>query len=314
MKKVIIMLDGGAGRIITAIPALKKYLRLNPSHDLKIFLSGWSELYWSIPELQQISFDLEHKGCFENYFLKADEVLFPEPYQLPNYYKQKISLAEAFDEIINKTEKHEDLGVPQLSLSNLELSRSDDIKKTALDHGKKEKTILIQPFGRTAEKDQHGNIIDISCRSIESEMYLHLCKELSKNYNLLLMAEPDFYLKEDVYTIKPKTELRGLLYMVKACDYFIGCDSVGQHISRAFNKPGSVFVGSSFSINTSYPDHFQIIEKNTPKLYAPLRLVNFETNFINRFNEKCVKFSDDEKSIVVQNILTHIKITSFNTN
>lgn len=37
MKKVFVI-DGGAGRIITAIPALEKYVKQNPSHQTNIII------------------------------------------------------------------------------------------------------------------------------------------------------------------------------------------------------------------------------------------------------------------------------------
>ena len=47
--KQIFYIDGGAGRIIAAIPALLKFARLNPTADWNILIPAWDSLLWSIP-------------------------------------------------------------------------------------------------------------------------------------------------------------------------------------------------------------------------------------------------------------------------
>ena len=111
------MIDGGAGRVICAIPALLKYNKLNPKSNWNIILNGWQELFWSIPALQARTFSSEQKGIFDLVFKDADEVITPEPYKIPDYYNQKISLAEAFDRQINNTTDHSDLIDPYLVLN-----------------------------------------------------------------------------------------------------------------------------------------------------------------------------------------------------
>ena len=69
---------------------------------------------WGIEELQQRTFNPETKGMFENYYWDADRVIAPEPYKLPAFYRNEISLAEAFDELINGTTDHSDL--PDMTL------------------------------------------------------------------------------------------------------------------------------------------------------------------------------------------------------
>ena len=48
MKRSIII-DGGAGRIIAAIPALLKHVRNNPDDDISIVIGAWDALLWGIP-------------------------------------------------------------------------------------------------------------------------------------------------------------------------------------------------------------------------------------------------------------------------
>ena len=66
MKKVFII-DGGAGRVVTSIPAFLKYHKNHPDENWKILVAGWDMMFWNIPELQDRVFNLETKGSFDNY-------------------------------------------------------------------------------------------------------------------------------------------------------------------------------------------------------------------------------------------------------
>ena len=103
-------------------------------------------------------------------------------------------------------------------------------------------------------------------------------------------------------------DLRGWAAIIEGCDYFIGCDSVGQHMARAFNKPGTVLLGSTFAINTTYPDHFQIIENdNVEKQYSPIRISGFDSHLADRVNDRCMDFSDEDIDDIYDAIVKDIK-------
>ena len=307
MKKGII-LDGGAGRVIAAIPALLKYVRSNPDHDLRIFIGGWDNLVWGIPELQSITHSIDVKGNFDVRMKDLDVLLSPEPYRQPNYYNQKISLAEAFDELINETEDHGDLGVPKLVLNKMEEKTAASALAQAKAQQQKQKTIIIQPYGRSAQRVDEHDIIDDSSRSMEPSVYLKLVKKLSTKYNLVFFGEKELWVSDDNYTFKPEGDLRFWAAMVEAADYFVGCDSLGQHMARAFDKPGTVIVGSTFPINTTYPDYFNIIEKEgMPKEYSPIRISGFESHLADRINDRLMEFDDDEINDIYRSIVEDIE-------
>ena len=102
MKKIF-WIDGGAGRVIAAIPALLKYNRLNPSTEWAVLVGAWDFLLWGIPELQDRTYNLDTKGVFDNVVKNADQFVTPEPYRVPAYFRQEISLVQAFDREINNT-------------------------------------------------------------------------------------------------------------------------------------------------------------------------------------------------------------------
>lgn len=293
MSYTVFQIDGGAGRVISSIPALKKFHKLNPKDDFKILVHGWDALLWGIPELQDRVFNPDNKGIFNNIVLGCKRIISPEPYREPNYFTQKVSLVEAFDICINNTNDHKDLEPPSLVLNKLEEKFAANIIQDTRLQQKKELTIVIQPYGRGAKIDR-GHIIDEASRSLDTSAYLLLAKKLSTKYNLIYFGEKEMAVNEDTYTVKVQTDLRGWAAVVESCDYFVGCDSVGQHIARAFDKPGTVIFGSTFPINTSYPNHFQIIEKQGQKKYSPIRITNLDCHLADRYNDSLMDFSEEE--------------------
>lgn len=302
-ERKVFMLDGGAGRILTAIPALKKYARLNPKKEFYIVAQGWADLFLGIKECQDKVFVPDHKGLF-NLIVKDSILITPEPYRLWSYYNQKTSLVEAFDEIINETDDHSDLELPSMVLSKAEELSGYNVVAEARNQQGKKKTIVIQPFGRSA-KVEKGIVIDEETRSLEHPVYLQLVEKLSTRYNLILFAEKDFFLKEDTFTIKLTTDMRRWAGIINAADYFIGCDSLGQHIARGFNKPGTVILGSTFAKNTSYPDWFNIFEKDAEKTYLPIRITGFDCYLSNFSNDRIMDFDSKEINDLYKSIVHH---------
>lgn len=299
------MIDGGAGRAIASIPALIKYSKTNP--DFRVLVHGWDTLFWGIPELQDKVFNPDQKGAFDQFLMDADEVISPEPYRVPGYYKQEKSLAEAFDYLINNTDDHSDLGAPVLKTNKQEELNAANFMQQVRQQQQKQQTIVIQPFGRSMEKPQEGVLLDQSSRSINPDTYLKLVKKLATKYNLVLFAEKNFWMPEDTYTMKPEADLRMWTAFIDAADYFVGCDSVGQHMARAMNKPGTVIIGSTFAVNTTYPTYFNVVERDVQKKYSPIRISGLESHLADRANEATVEFTDEEINKMYESIVKDIE-------
>ena len=270
----IIALDGGFGRIITAIPALLKYHKNHPGEEWYLTIAGWDFITWGFPELQDRTFNPDAKGTFDLYW-KADKVISPEPYRLPAYYRNEISLREAFDVCINDTTDHSDLPPMKLHLSLAEKRKAYEIIQEAKKKHKKKKTIVIQPYGSTATPHESG-IFDDSLRSIPDTMFNYFVDNLSKDYNLIFMGAKNFY---NIKTYKPDPDpnLREWCAIIDAADYFIGCDSCGQHIRKCFNKKASVIVAGTHPINITY-DNFHIIERNEKFYPDSMRISGFHSH------------------------------------
>jgi hypothetical protein len=305
MKKIF-FIDGGAGRVIAAIPALLKYHKHHPNEDWCVLVAAWDYLLWGIPELQDRTYGLDTKGLFDNVVSNADQLVTPEPYRNPAYFRQEISLVQAFDREINNTTDHSDLEQPKLIFNTTEHRVAENTISDLKSVQKKQKTIVIQPFGRGAKLDR-DLVVDEESRSLDPAAYLALTKKLAQKYNMIFFGEPEFQLKEDSYAAKYTCDLRQWAALIKQADYFVGCDSVGQHMARAVGTPGTVIFGSTFPLNTSYPDYFQIIEKEGVRKYSPIRIAGLDSTLANRLNEGLMRYTDKEINEIYMKIVTDIE-------
>ena len=306
----IINIDGGIGRVITSLPALLKYYKNNLDEEWYLSIMGWDYIPLGIPELQERTINPETKGVWENYFMKADKVIFPEPYRLPNFYKGKISLAEAFDEIINETENHTDLNYDTLNLSYAEIRKGQEIIYKAYESQGKEQTIVINPYGSTAQVCPVG-VYDDSLRSLPENMFNQLCELLAEDYNVIYMGYPHLLSEENKFVYVPQQDLhiREWMGVISQVDYVIGCDSVAQHIARATGTQGCVIMGGTNATNMSYPDYFRIIQRKEA-VYSPMRISGLQSNLAERLNKECIEYTDEE----IFNIYEKIKDDLNNIN
>ena len=322
--KTIINIDGGLGRIITAIPALLKFGKNNPDEEWYVMIPGWDWITWGIEELQSRTFNPETKGMFENYYWDADRVIAPEPYKLPAFYRNEISLAEAFDELINGTTDHSDLPDTTLELTIDEVIHARNYINQAIhavngggcgptgceppkpveNH---KKVVVFQPFGSTSQHSELG-IYDKSMRSINHNFTNKIAEALSKDYVVINMnGREGFSHFPGVINFSQDPDLRTWAGIIQEADYFIGCDSCGQHMAKAVGTPASVLVAGTHEVNISYPDTFHII-KNDAKYYPnPMRVSMMNSTLSDKLNQKRGLFSDDEMKKHIKEIVRRIE-------
>ena len=306
MKKVVFV-NGGAGRVIASVPALEELDRRGELAG--IICEGGLEIFLGHPTLQDKAWDVNHKGLFET-LVKDNICVSTEPYRDHEYYNQRSSLQQSFwwEILGERTTEHRK---PLIKLNKNEEIAAVGLLSQVKETYKKEKTIVIQPFGRSSQMGP-GLVFDASSRSLEQATFTDLVGDLSKDYNIIYMGEHKLQVVNlPIFQPEEQIPLRVWAAVIESSDYFIGCDSVGQHLAYAFDKPGTVICGSTFPINITYPNHFNIVEKqNTVRHYSPIRIAGFAAEEADRLNDTIMDFSKDELKSIIISIREHIKKTT----
>lgn len=303
------IITGGAGRVITAIPALEKYHRLNPNDDFNVIVHGWESLFWSHPNLQHRVIGVNQKGTFDQ-IIRKTQVMVPEPYHVYGFYNQKIHLSEAFDYLINNTNDHSDLNYNCLHLSNAEIEGAEELIKKYKLEKKQKKAVVFQPY--CAVTDMINNKpIDRSNRSLLQDHSTQLIQAMAKSAVVLNASPPRFRDPKDTDSISfddPYMDyFRRLIGLIYHCDLFVGCDSVGQHVARALGKPSIVLMGCTDETNYAYPNHATIVRKEDHSpVYSPWRLSDIDIDFADRANDGAMNFSEEEFSDILDLVDTAI--------
>ena len=271
MKKAFFV-NGGAGRVLCSIPALERYAETND--DFIIVSESWSELFMLNPTIRDKVYPVGQKDLFEDK-LKDKKIISTEPYRVNQYFNQKCNLIQAFDIEINELDE-----IPESRPINIELTKEEQIAgynivsevKSTLT---KEKVVVFQPFGSAVKIDGRF-IVDSSGRSFELSNTFEIIKNLNKHFSVIVMADIDIPGIQDLPVSFPRSvPLNVWAGIINASDYFLGCDSVGQHLAHALKKPATVVIGSTYPENISYPDNkdFKIIDLGKDKRkYSPIRI------------------------------------------
>ena len=140
MRPKAFFINGGAGRVISSIPALEKYAETHD--DFIIVCEGGMNFYKAHPKLHKYAFDSWHKNLFEDY-IKSRDCVTPEPYRRWHYYNQKCSLAQAFDMEINGLDEPRDVSAPTIKLSKQEAITAINTIEEVKHKSGKDKVIVI---------------------------------------------------------------------------------------------------------------------------------------------------------------------------
>jgi hypothetical protein len=301
-KSKAFFINGGAGRMIASIPAFEKYVEESQDKDFIIVCEGGTDIFKGHPTLDERTFDIWHKHLFRDQ-IQSREIVTTEPYRVWEYYNQKCSISQAFDIQINGK------GIRELPRPTLKLSKDEllvgrqlvgDVKKKL----KKEKIIVLQPFGRGIEYIDE-TLIDKTARSFELKDVKTIVKKLQQaDYGIIMMSEfkvdfSDAKLKDEI-AMPENVSTRVWAAVVKYADYFLGCDSLGQHLAYAMGQKASVVMGSTFPINVSYPEcpDFDVLDMGEiNRQYDPIRILPDER--VTRLNENIMTMNDEITTLIV---------------
>ena len=303
MRSKAFFINGGAGRVISSIPAFEKYAENND--DFIIVCEGGTDFFKGHPTLDGKVYDHWHKNLFQEHIIQRD-CESPEPYRVWHYYNQKCTLAQAYDMEINGLDEPRELQKPTINLNKVEVINGYNIVEEVKSVTKKDKVIVIQPFGRSVE--QMGEFIaDSTSRSLPMNATVDIINQLKKDYAVIVMSEYHFPVEENENNTKhpiarPQIQdMRVWSAVVDVADHFLGCDSMGQHMARALDKTATVVVGSTYPENISYPGHkdFDIIDVgNGRREYSPIRITQDER--VDRFNDESLELDKQQVKQIVE--------------
>ena len=294
MRSKAFFVNGGAGRVISSIPAFEKYAENHD--DFIIVCEGGTDFFKGHPTLDHKVYDHWHKNLFQEHIIQRD-CESPEPYRVWHYYNQKCNLSQAYDIAINGLDEPRELPAPTINLNKMEVIAGYNVVEEVKSVTKKDKVVVIQPFGRSIT--QLGEFMaDASSRSMSLVGACDIINQLKKDYAVIIMSEYHFSVEE---VARPQiSDMRVWSAVIDVADHFIGCDSMGQHIARALGKTATVVVGSTYPENISYPDHkdFDIIDVGDGRReYAPIRITQDET--VDRFNDEAMELNKDQVKQIV---------------
>tara|TARA_A100001011_G_scaffold345749_1_gene381658 strand:+ start:1089 stop:2042 length:954 start_codon:yes stop_codon:yes gene_type:complete len=299
-------MNGGAGRVLSSIPAFEIYEKENPDDDFIIVCEGGMEMLAGHPTLHKRCFDNWHKDLFEKY-IKHRHCITLEPYRIWEYYNQKASITQAFDiQMSNKGVR--DLGDPTIYLSSIESAEGYNIIKDVKEKSAKQRVIAMQPYGRSSQRVGE-ELIDVGGRSFRTQDVVKIVKKLQQKYAIIMMTEhPADFQKmgcPDPVAQPEGAPLRIWGGIIKAADCFLGCDSVGQHMAYALGTPAVVCIGATFQENISYPDSkkFQVLDLGgDQRVYDPIRISMEDEKM--RTNDGIMSLSDAAVNEIVKEIDT----------
>lgn len=295
MKKTLI-LDGGLGRHISSIGALENFVDRN--EDCTIITQQWTPIFWGNPILTPNVFDIGTKGLFDR--IKNSSISKPEPYFNSDFINEKISMSSAFNIEINGKDCLDKK--PSLYLTKTEIENAFSVVDKA------RKTIVFQPFG-SAARVQNNLILDDTCRSMSKQMVTKILNVLKKNnFQVILLDSKNapFINHNEIKNLDDR-DFRSVAAVIKVSDYFIGCDSSGQHMAYALDKPGSTWFGGSSSINFGYHNYFKIFEKSEKRRYMPFRISEFDYWLAGTQNDIMLEYTDEEISDMCEKIIKDIR-------
>jgi hypothetical protein len=300
-----LIIDGGLGRILTAIPALEKYVINNPNTYIVICSPPnvlFTGLLYSNKILSKNVFDWNTKGIFEK--IKDTHIIKPDPYYNSDYLNGKINMMDAWNQVINNDK--DVMPIPKIKLRKDELYNFSQIRKQVQG-----KLIAFQPFGSGLEVIDN-NIRDQTHRSLTLNTTQQITQALKdEGYHVWLMIDRNIpMLQMNNFVEYYPQSSRDIAGMISQCDYFLGIDSVGQHIARFLKKPGTVIMGATNAVNASYPDYFNILNNDENRPYMPYRFNEFDWWVSQTLNDDIMDFSDKKTKKFCKKIIKHIKKTT----
>jgi ADP-heptose:LPS heptosyltransferase len=277
----VICVDGGIGRCISATGPIRLLKEKEPNTEI-VIITNHPDVFFNNPNVD-IVYPLNTPYLWEQ--IKDHEYIYPEPYNMVEFYRDKWHVIECFSKLLIGERK---FVMPEIYLTEQE----KDAAQKFIEHMRKEtgkELVLFQPHGQSGGM----GVDDNSYRSLTYEYAEKLAKAIDKcGYEVIIIKLPE---QTGIKGYKTFNGLSGrqIAALIPYVKYCIGIDSFLQHAAAALNVPMTVFWGGTIKENFEYSIHNNIVGSKLPKLIPnriPHNILNVEkVNFgTNKYSEKYI--------------------------
>lgn len=284
----VVMVEGGIGRVISAVPAVEELA----SKEEVIVVTHWADVFANNPKIKRL-YQPNSPYLFEDVIQKND-VICPEPYHLPAYYRDEIHLVNAFHKLINGNEP-EGVDEPSLYLRRDEINSGETIIQSIKQKNDNKPVIAFQFVGAGFNPQ---SMFDPTNRSLPEWITKRIVEEIDAifiNCGHIGLPIPRVITKEN-------TPIRELFSIINSVDYVIGIDSFMCHVAAAFKKAGTFFYGSTSPKQLGYSRFQNIQRAGYPKGHKPFRFAHDE-----KVSDGAMDFSKEDVDMAIDAIKKHLK-------
>jgi len=253
-----ININGGLGRVVCALPALKLLQEKEP--DTLVIMNGWDDLFL-MTDLNTI----EAGSVAIGKMLEGYDVITPEPYHQAGYRNGEYDMRYAFAK---------DLGVEFGKTIDYGIRMDSNNVRKYMHHFRNE---VADAKGKPLAMIQVKASGNENIRDLNKETTLNAIEAVKKAGYFPVLVGDTSTIPFDLqcYHIN-NTSLVDYITLLAMCDLFIGGDSSGMHLARAFGKKGIIFFTSTAGIKF-YPDWFiEFRHPDHPVTYEYPRLFRAE--------------------------------------
>lgn len=260
---ITIQISGGYGRVVSATGVIAEMSKRNPDKKINI-VTGFPEIFIGNPNVNKC-YSINHEYLFDDH-IAGTIYKEPEPYKLQGYVNGDLHIANGFAlELLGEDKFYK----PELFLKEEELEEARMFVKSL-----NKPVVLFQPFGSMGGKTKDGQkmLEDPSFRSLPIQFAKELYKELSKEYQVVLIKDQSQLGFQDWMTLPP-LPLRKILALIPFVHGVVSVDSSLQHACAALNKKAIVFWGSTNSNQLGYDTNVNHEGAVRKIQYNPVRML-----------------------------------------
>lgn len=227
-SKLAVIIDGGLGRCLCAIPALQQ---LAKTKEVIVLSGGWLEAY------RGAGLTVYPLGLpSQDEMVEGYDVIKPEPYYDIDYREGSINMVTCFYKL---------LGVEPEDRGAVPVPFKTDTTKAASFPVTGKPLCVIQCHGAGGESDPR------SMTNAELDTYVN--KYYQSHTVVIVGTKTQFNYPEGTVMVHPELGPYFFFRYVQEAAVFVGCDSSGLHIRAAAGKPSEVLLSTTAGVPL-YPD------------------------------------------------------------